>query len=194
MITVLLGNNDVCTASGEVMTPTGLFDEQYRDGLNVLASSEATRHAQLHVSGIPAIYWLWEAKHTRFLCWAVIWQFVPCQNLLASPLDDCENDLSREDPDNNNYAGDGEACKRRKQFHADIKEYNNYLRDTLEEYRADGRLPNARYIDIYDVRFDSDDINNGDCFHPSLTGQTRLADTQWCKAHWGISEDVCSSN
>lgn len=193
MITVLLGNNDVCTASGEAMTDTGLFNEQYQAGLDVLASSEATRHAQIHVSGIPAIYWLWEAKHTNFLCRVFIWPFVPCENLLADPGDDCESIVSREDPDNNEYAGDGDACKRRKEFHADIKEYNNYLRDTLETYRSDGSLPNARYIDIYDVRFASGDVNNGDCFHPSLAGQARLADTEWCKAHWGINDDACSN-
>jgi hypothetical protein len=40
MITVFLGNNDVCAASLDAMTDPGLFEASYRAGLDVLASSE----------------------------------------------------------------------------------------------------------------------------------------------------------
>ena len=64
MVTVLLGNNDVCAANIASMTDPTLFEAQYRAGLDVLAANDTTKKAQIHVSGIPAIYWLWESKRT----------------------------------------------------------------------------------------------------------------------------------
>jgi len=192
MVTVLLGANDVCAPSLGAMTDPAVFADQYRAGLDVLAGSSATRYAQIHVSGLPAIYWLWNAKYTNFVCRVFIWPFVPCQDLLASPANDCVSSASREDPDTV-YPGDGMNCQRRKQLHAIIRDtYNPILRDVLAEYRDSGQLPNARYTDIYDVRFDSQHINDGDCFHPSTTGHALLAATEWCRTHWGHDDPTCS--
>ena len=193
MITVFLGNNDVCAASMNAMTDPGQFEAHYRAGLDVLASSDATRNAQIHVSGIPAIYWLWNAKRGVFWCVVFVWPFVPCENLLDNPADDCENSTSREDPDNL-YLGDGANCRRRKELHAIIRDtYNPILRDVLAEYRTSGQLPNARYVDIYDVRFESAHVNDGDCFHPSTAGHALLAETEWCRTHWGNGEPACTN-
>ena len=192
-VTMLLGNNDVCADSLSAMTDPAQFETQYRAGLDVLAASEATRQAQIHVSGIPAIYWLWNAKRGVFWCRVFAWPFVPCQNLLKNPADDCVSGASRNDPDND-YSGDGSNCLRRKQFHRLIRDtYNPILRDVLEEYRQSGALPNARYIDIYDVKFGSADVNGGDCFHPSKTGHALLADTEWCRTALGGSDPQCAN-
>lgn len=193
MVAVFLGNNDVCAASLEAMTDPGLFESYYRAGLDVLAASDATRTAQIHVSGIPAIYWLWNAKRNVFWCRVFAWPFVPCENLLDNPADDCENSASREDPENV-YPGDGANCRRRKEFHSIIRDtYNTILRDVLVEYRESGQLPNARYTDIYDARFDSQHVNDGDCFHPSTTGHAFLAETAWCRTHWGNGDPACTN-
>ena len=111
MVTVFLGNNDVCAASLNAMTDPGLFEAYYRAGLDVLASSNATRNAQIHVSGLPAIYWLWNAKRNVIWCRVFAWPFVPCENLLDGAADDCESSTSREDPDNI-YPSDGSNCRR----------------------------------------------------------------------------------
>jgi hypothetical protein len=191
MIAVLLGANDVCAPSLAAMTDPALFEAQYRAGLDVLAGSGATQYAQIHVSGLPAIYWLWNAKYGQFWCRVFVWPFVPCENLLENPANDCESSVSRQDPDTI-YPGDGTNCQRRKQLHALIRDtYNPILRDVLAEYRESGRLPNARYIDIYDVRFDSQHINGGDCFHPSATGHALLAETEWCRTHWSLGAPTC---
>ena len=192
-VTVLLGNNDVCADSLSAMTDPAQFEAQYRAGLDVLAASEATRQAQIHVSGIPAIYWLWNAKRGNFVCRVFIWPFVPCQNLLDNPADDCASGTSRNDPDHD-YPGDGSDCLRRKQFHRLIRDtYNPILRDVLEEYRQSGALPNARYIDISDVKFGSADVNGGDCFHPSKAGHALLGDTEWCRTALGGSDPQCAN-
>jgi hypothetical protein len=73
MITLLMGNNDVCADSPADMTPAEQFERFYRDGLDVLASSEATRGAYIHVSSIPAIYWLWYVKRSDDWCRVVVW-------------------------------------------------------------------------------------------------------------------------
>jgi lysophospholipase L1-like esterase len=191
MVTVFLGNNDVCASSMSAMTDPALFEVQYRAGLDVLASSSATRSAQIHVSGLPAIYWLWNAKYSNFVCRVFVWPFVPCENLLDNPSNDCESSDSRQDPDTV-YPGDGSNCRRRKALHAIIRDtYNPILRDVLEEYRTSGQLSNARYTDIYDTRFDSVHVNGGDCFHPSTAGHALLANTEWCRTHWGIGDAAC---
>jgi lysophospholipase L1-like esterase len=192
MVTVLLGSNDVCAADMDSMTDPGLFETQYRACLDALKANQSTRYAQIHVSSIPAIYWLWESKRNTFLC-PFKWIFVPCHNLLDNPADDCANTASREDPDTI-YSGDGSNCLRRKEFHRRIRDtYNPILRDVLAEYRDNGELPNARYIDIFPVRFYSSDVNSGDCFHPSTTGHALLAEEEWCETHWGSNDPACSN-
>jgi hypothetical protein len=193
MIAVFLGNNDVCAESLGAMTDPALFEAQYRAGLDVLAASDNTRLAQIQVNGIPALYWLWDARRGNFWCRVFVWPFVPCQNLLENPAsNDCESSESREDPDTL-YPGDGTDCRRRKQFHAIIRDtYNPILRDVLDEYRASGQLPNARFTDLYNVRFLSEHVNGGDCFHPSTTGHALLAEKAWCRTHWGIDEPACA--
>jgi GDSL-like Lipase/Acylhydrolase len=191
MVTILLGNNDVCALTLNDMTDPAQFEIQYRLGLDVLAASAATRDAYIHISGIPAIYWLWNAKRTDFLCRFIIWQFVPCENLLDRPANDCGSNNSELDPDTI-HPDDGDNCIRRKQFHAQIRDiYNPILRDMLLEYRMDGRLPNAYYIDILDIQFDSNHVNSGDCFHPSIEGHELLAEEQWCRSPWGMEDPFC---
>ena len=188
MITILLGANDVCAETLADMTPPDDFSQYVRDGLEALYESEYTREARIHVSGIPAIYWLWNAKRTDFLCWFAIWNFVPCDNLLDNPSNDCASGGSHLDPDNIN-PGDGDNCIRRKEFHAAIRDvYNPRIRDLVLEYRFNGKLPNAYYVDIFDVQFFGNHVNNADCFHPSVAGHALLAEEEWNQTPWGLAE------
>lgn len=190
MVTILLGSNDVCASSMDAMTDPAQFEAQYRAGLDVLKDSDATKHAYIHVSSIPAIYWLWNAYHGNSWC-RLIWFGVPCRNLLANPDDDCEDDASRLDPDMD-YPGDGDNCRRRKDFHRKIRmTYNQILRDVLQAYIDDGRLPNAYFVDMYDIPFADIHVNRGDCFHPSLEGHRLLADAQWCRWPWRVADPPC---
>ena len=191
MVTILLGGNDVCADSLEQMTPPDQFEQQYRAGLDVLTSSDVTKNAYIHVSGIPAIYWLWNAMRGNDWCRLVAWPFVPCQNLLAEPENDCGIGGSHLDPDVI-HPDDGPNCRRRKMFHARIRDiYNPILKRVLEEYKSDGRLPKAYYTDIFDFYFDEMHVNGGDCFHPSVEGHAELADEQWCQSPWGRFDSSC---
>ena len=61
------------------------------------------------ISSLPAIYWLWESKRGNLVCSLFVWPFVPCQNLLDNPGNDCESSASTQDPDTI-YPGDGPNC------------------------------------------------------------------------------------
>jgi cysteine-rich repeat protein len=192
MVSILLGNNDVCASSLGSMTDPAVFEAQYRAGLDVLAAAPFTDSVNLLISGIPAIYWLWDAKRSDFWCRAFAWPFVPCENLLDGAADDCASATSRQDPDQV-YPGDGPNCQRRKAFHARIRdEYNPILSGVLAEYQANDQLLNAEYVDILDVRFASQHVNDGDCFHPSTAGHALMAEKQWCRSQWSAGDPACS--
>jgi hypothetical protein len=147
------------------------------------------------VSGIPAIYWLWIAKRSIDWC-RFAWFFVPCDILLDNPrMNDCDADVVNSDLDPDTiYPNDGPNCVRRKQFHAAIRDdYNRILADVLLEYKTDGRLPNAYFVDIFDFQFEDIHVNNGDCFHPSFVGQDVLAAEEWCRSHWGATDPLCGN-
>lgn len=183
MITVYLGNNDACANNLDDMTSAVDFEYFYRAGLDTLAGAVETRDARIHISAIPSIYWLWEALRNDEWC-LFTWQFVPCDSLLANPINDCGTGDSYLDPDTI-HEDDGPNCVRRKKFHAMIRDvYNPILRDVLQEYIADGRLPNAYFNDIFGIRFHAEHINKGDCFHPSILGQAYLAEQQWAESPW----------
>ena len=191
MVAVLLGNNDVCASSLEDMTPPEEFERQYRAGLDVLAASGTTGKAHIQVVGVPAIYWLWEVMRNNTWC-LLVWNFVPCENLLSEPGNDCGSNDSHLDPDTI-HNDDGPNCVRRKTFHARIRDvYNPILRDVLQEYIDDGRLPNAYYVDIFDISFSSTHVNDGDCFHPSLDGHALLAEELWERSPWGLYGPACA--
>lgn len=191
MITVYLGNNDACSSTLEGMTSAADFEYFYRTGLDVLTGATETQQAIIHVSAIPAIYWLWEALRNNEWC-LFTWQFVPCENLLDNPMNDCGTGESHLDPDTI-HADDGPNCIRRKEVHAMIRDvYNPILKNVLHEYIQDGRLPNAYFNDIFGIQFEAEHINTGDCFHPSVKGQAFLAQNQWEQSPWADSPPVCT--
>ena len=196
MISVLLGSNDVCRLETldevDLDALLELFEQEYRAGLDALAASPATREAYIAVSGLPAIYWLWTAKRSSRWC-RFIWRYVPCGILLASPANDCGDGDSDLDPDTI-HSDDGPNCIRRKNFHATIRDkYNPALADVLLEYKTDGRLPNAYFVDIFDIAFEDVHVNDGDCFHPSIEGHEMLADEEWCRSPWGAGDPACGN-
>lgn len=190
MITIFLGSNDACSSSIGSMTSAADFERYFRDGLDLLATSPATRESVIHVSSIPSIYWLWESLHNDDWC-KIAWNFVPCANMLADPVNDCASSQSTIDPDNI-YPGDGPHCIRRKQVHAIIKNrYNPILKNVVSEYVAQKKLPNAYYSDIFSIRFQAHHVNHGDCFHPSYAGHELLAQMQWNRTPWANSNVTC---
>lgn len=193
MITILLGGNDVCAGSISSMTSPQDFEYYYRRGLDILASASETRFSIIQVSSLPAIYWLWESLSQNDWC-NIAWLFVPCENLLDNPGNDCGVENSSKFPDTIRH-DDGPNCVRRKTIHALIRDiYNPILENVLNEYIETGKLPNAYYADIFSVRFEAQHINLGDCFHPSVEGQAFLAMQEWRKSLYSGAQLVCNEH
>ena len=117
-----------------------------------------------------------------------------CHVLLENAdIDDCGSITSRDDRDTDYPEAGDTHCQRSKFFHRRIQEfYNTILKNVLQEYIDNDRLPNAYYVDIFDVRFESEHGNNGDCFHPSTVGHKFMADEQSYRSHWSAGDPYCS--
>ena len=192
---------------GQFVVRTAKGSETDCSALMELAEDATLQQSKIHVSAIPAIYWLWASHAEDWWGWCstFIWPFVPCQNLVDAAAsgnfgddfqeqwvsDDCASSASRNNPDVVN-PDDGANCQRRKEFHRRIRDdYNPRLEAVVDEYRAQGLLPNAQYVDIFEARFEQRHTSSGDCFHPSLQGQALLAREEYCRSELGQGDATC---
>ena len=71
--------------------------------------------------------------------------------------------------------------------------YDNFVHGFFDNIKvSSGQLPNAYYVDIFDVKFGSSHVNNGDCFHPSTAGHELMADEAWCRSFRSIGDPLCT--
>lgn len=156
-VTILMGANDVCTSSTATMTPTATFRSQFQ---SALAQFTAARpDAKVFVSSIPNIYQLWSLLHRNFsavFTWSV---FGICQSMLSTSGTSASRALvvAQEQADNQVLA---DVCA------------------TFSQCRFDG-------LATYDTVFTASDVSTVDYFHPSLSGQAKLASVTWSASYWG---------
>lgn len=160
-VLIEIGANDACA---ETPTATATFREQVRSALQVLVS--ANKQVYIQLMSIPDINNLrtifteppdpnalgrWEAFHV-------------CQGLLAKPL-------STEPVDE----------ERREAFRAQVIAYNEALAEVCAEFKR------CIWVDyaVFDSGFTAADVATvattptADYFHPSVSGQARLAEAAW---------------
>jgi lysophospholipase L1-like esterase len=155
-VTVLMGGNDLCTSSVGSMTSVATFRSQLTSAMNTLTSGLPSVRVQ--VVSIPNAYHLWELFKDNFLARTVWAAFGVCQSLLADPLSTDADDVARRD-----------AVRQRNVA------YNDVLRDTCALYiqcRFDGYA-------VFNAVFVASDITGRDYFHPSTSGQAKLASVTW---------------
>jgi lysophospholipase L1-like esterase len=159
-LTVLIGGNDLCTDTVAQMTSVADFRAQFTQAMNALtAASPGTR---LYVVSIPRVHQLWELF--RGNSWArFVWSVGDiCQSLLANPTSTQSADVQR-----------------RAQVAQRNVDYNTQLAEVCASYarcRFDGNA-------VYNVAFTTADVS-GDYFHPSITGQAKLAAVSWAAGYW----------
>jgi len=154
-VTVLVGANDVCTASLDTMTPV----EDFRASVaRALATLDQMRpRPQVFVSSIPDIYQLWNVLRLDPAAQSAWSAGRICQSMLAASNSE---DMRRQ------------VVQRELAF-------NEVLADTCARYescRTDGGAVYARGLS-------ASDVSVLDYFHPSLQGQATLADITW-QAAW----------
>jgi len=156
-VTVLLGANDVCTSSFSTMTPTATFITQFEGPLSTFLSTHP--NAYVFVSSIPNVRQLYDVLKSNSSARSTWRSFGICQSMLSSTITDTV----------------------REQVQAREIEYNSALESVCATYdrcRWDGD-------DTYDTPFLPTDVSTVDYFHPSISGQKKLAGVTWTASYWG---------
>lgn len=160
-VTVLMGANDVCTSSEGSMTSVASFRTQFTAALNTITTGLPS--TKVLVVSIPDIHHLWEILHTNY--WArLTWDtFDVCQSMLANPGSTDQADVDR----------------RQRVKDRNIA-FNNVLADVCSHYsqcRFDGYAG-------FTTQFSTSDVSTRDYFHPSITGEAKIASVTWQVSYW----------
>jgi lysophospholipase L1-like esterase len=155
-VTVLMGANDVCASSEAGMTPVGTFRAQFEAALATLASGRPG--ARIFVSSIPDIHQLFSIYR-----WDIgansVWAIAGiCQSMLAYPFSNLPSDVARR------------ARVRQRNI-----DYNTQLAQVCAFYttcRFDGNA-------VFNTAFVRSDVTTRDYFHPSVSGQAKIAAVTW---------------
>jgi len=157
-VTILMGANDVCTGSISTMTSVSDFKAQFAATMSTLAAGlPSGKH--VFVSSIPNIYRLWDIfkdNSTAQFVWSVAHI---CQSMLSTT----------------NTEVDRQAVLAREEA------FNTILHDICSQYAF------CRFDDyaVFNYVFISSDVSKLDYFHPSLSGQAKLASVTWEHSWWG---------
>jgi lysophospholipase L1-like esterase len=156
-VSILMGANDLCTSSVDSMTPVTTFRSQFQQALAALDSG-LPRRSHIFVSSIPDVYQLWAIYHTSSTA-QFVWDVADiCQSLLAPDRTDQQRNQVRE----RNIA------------------FNTVLQEECAKYSRCKFDGNA----VFGYQFTPNDVSTLDYFHPSLTGQSRLAALTWSQSWW----------
>ena len=155
-VLILMGANDVCHGSVTAMTSVTRFRSDFEAALRVFAT--LLPDARIEVLSIPDLYRLWQIESGRFLARTAWWFLHLCDALLANPRSTAPEDVARR------------ALVRDR-----LSAFNQVLSDACAEYSQctyDGGA-------AFQTRFGRGDISSRDFFHPSRSGQEKLADVAW---------------
>lgn len=159
-VTVLIGANDLCGASSAATLPSAnTFEANVRRALDVIRTEDPTTRVLLaSVPDLGTLYRIGKANLTIRLRWSLIGI---CEVMLANPLDTSSA-----------------ANSRRAAVTNRADEYNRRLLKLANE-RA------AVYYDngaVHNTPFTAADLSVLDGFHPSLSGQNKIAARTWDEA------------
>ena len=156
-VTVLIGANDVCTSSASTMTSVDSFRAEFKGAVDAYLSAHPD--ARLFVSSIPDVYKLWSLFRSSSSAQNTWRSFGICQSMLASSNTETQRQavVTRENAFNSIMA---EACAA-----------------WAAQCRWDGGA-------TYAYSFITSEVSSVDYFHPSVSGQARLANITWAKSWW----------
>lgn len=155
-VTVLMGANDACTSSESTMTSVATFRSQFQQAMTTLTTGSP--NTRVYVLSIPNIYQLWDVLHNNTSA-ILTWEAADiCQSMLANPWSTSSTDMAR-----------------RQRVRQRVVDFNTVLAEVCAQY------PQCRFDNnaVFNFRFSASDVSSRDYFHPSLSGQTRLASVAW---------------
>ena len=158
-LTVLMGGNDLCTATVGQMTTVAAFGSQFQAAMGTLTA--ASPSTNVLVVSVPDAYQLWNLFKNNF--WArFIWSAASiCQSLLANPGSTQTADVQRR------------AAVRQRTI-----DYNAQLAAVCARFDRCLFDGNA----AFNTAFTTGDVS-GDYFHPSVQGQAKLASVSWAAGY-----------
>jgi lysophospholipase L1-like esterase len=159
-LTVLIGGNDLCTDTVGTMTSVSAFRSQFEAAMATLTAGSP--NTNVFVSSIPNVYHLWDLFKGNW--WArFIWSAGNiCQSLLANPTSTTQTDVARR----------ATVAQRNVDFNTQLAEVCAATAHCLWDGNA-----------VYNTAFTTSDAS-GDYFHPSISGQAKLAAVSWAASYW----------
>jgi lysophospholipase L1-like esterase len=169
-VTILMGGNDVCTSSESTMTSVADFTGQFQLAMSTLTSGSP--NAKIFVASIPDVsnlYAVLKGNGSARFIWAL---FRICQSMLARPLSTAQSDVDR-----------------RARVNQRNIDFNTALATICLKY-----APNCKFDSnaVFNFQFKATDVSTRDYFHPSLSGQKRLACATWGAGYWAPAvREIC---
>jgi lysophospholipase L1-like esterase len=161
-VTVEMGGNDVCASSESAMTSVATYRSQFQAGMDRVTTGLPS--VKVFVASVPNIHHLWVLYHDDLAAQVAWGVFGVCQSMLANPTSTAQADVDR-----------------RARVLQRIRDYNTALAEVCAQYRQcrfDGGA-------AFDAQFTKADVLHFDYFHPSLSGQAKLAAGTWPLSFWG---------
>ncbi len=151
LVTVLMGANDACRPSVARMTPVALFRSRFTAAMRAL--EHGSPKTEVYVASIPDLRRLWSVGRTDPLE-RQIWKLGICPSMLGNAMSTAAADTTRRDA-----------------VLARVVAYNAVLGQVC------GDFPRCRYDGgaVFDQAFSTAELSRWDWFHPSVSGQARLA-------------------
>ena len=152
LVTVMVGANDACQDSVNLMTSVADFRASFVTAMHRLRVGAPK--AQVYVSSVPDLKRLWSTGRGNPLG-RQIWKLGICASMLGDSQDDS-----------------AAAQRRRESVYDRVVAYNTVLKDVC------GKDLRCRYDGgaVFDFRFTGDQLSPWDWFHPSKDGQGKLAE------------------
>jgi lysophospholipase L1-like esterase len=157
-VTFLMGANDACAPTRSAMTSVRSFRRDLRRAIATLMNG--LPDATVYVVSIPDVHWLWEILSDDPRARETWRTLGTCRVLL----------------------GDHNDERDRLRVRARVTDYNEALEEVCSAYERcyyDGGA-------VFRYRFGPEDVSPLDFFHPSITGQSRLADVSWKHGPWAM--------
>jgi lysophospholipase L1-like esterase len=154
-VTIEMGGNDICKGDVASVTPVEQYRAEFRAAADKLKAG--LPNAKVFVASVPDVYQLWKLYDGD---WGAefVWSSAGiCQAMLSNSRTETERQALR----------------------SINTQYNQVLAEecALYGFKYDGGA-------VFNTQFTRSDVSHVDYFHPSMSGQAKLAAQSWPAGYW----------
>lgn len=155
-ITILSGSNDLCTPTTDQMTSPVQYEKNLTEALQILHAG--LPNTKVFVSSLPNLKQLYTSEQDNMAARQAWSAGHICQSLLANPGSETKSDTLRR---------------------AAVYEREDEYNQVIESLCGMSQLCFSDHGAISNTFFSQDEISSVDFFHPSESGQRKLANISW---------------